>query len=137
MNDLYHLLELQNANGAGVSFDHIGVGGAADAGRGLYAWLESGSRVFRMETRARAQNPIMTALFPKGVPVGFAGDGSNDRSLTEQEAVVLRFMGPDGRAFNTFYDLAELDLTKSADGHSPDAQWCDTHTHLIRTHTLL
>eukprot|EP00966_Prymnesium_polylepis_P179585 4158055-Prymnesium_polylepis.1 len=37
---------------------------------------------------------------------------------------VLRFIGADGKPFNTFYDLAELDLTKSSDGCSPDAPWC-------------
>ena len=50
------------------------------------------------------------------------GDGSNDRSLREQEAVVHRFLGLDGKPFNTFADLAELDLKDSVDGHSPDSQ---------------
>ena len=42
------------------------------------------------------------------------GDGSNDRSLCEQEAVVLRFIGDEGKPYNTFYDLAPLDLATSA-----------------------
>ena len=35
---------------------------------------------------------------------------------------MTRFLGPDGRAFNSFFDLAELDLKESHDGRSPDAQ---------------
>ena len=31
-------------------------------------------------------------------------------------------MGLDGKPFNTFADLAELDLKDSVDGHSPDSQ---------------
>jgi hypothetical protein len=121
LNDMYHLLELQNANQNVISFDHAADTSDVQAG-GLSAWLEAGARIWCAEMRARAQNPIMTALFPKGMPMGFPGDGSNDRSLLEQEAVVLRFIGSNGRPFNTFYDLAELDLSKSADGRSPDAQ---------------
>ena len=67
-------------------------------------------------------NTVMQVLFPDGVPLGSMGDGSNDRSLREQEAIVHRFLGPDGKPFNTFADLAELDLKDSVDGHSPDAQ---------------
>ena len=121
LNDMYNLLELQNANGTVISFDHASVSGGEEAG-GIIAWLEAGARTFQAQTWGRVQNPIMRALFPKGVPLGFMGDGSNDRSLAEQEAVVLRYIGADGRPFNTFFDLAELDLTTGVDGHSPDAQ---------------
>ena len=120
-SDVYSLLELQNSNGAVISFDHACTTGGIVAG-GISAWLEAGSRTFMRQMRDRVNNPINKALFPRGVPCGFSGDGSTDRSLAEQEAVVLRFLGPDGRAFNTFFDLAELDLTESHDGRSPDAQ---------------
>ena len=63
----------------------------------------------------------MRKLFPSGVPFGLMGDGSNDRSMVEQEAVVLRFIGADGKPYNSFFDLASLDLSTSTDGHSPDA----------------
>jgi hypothetical protein len=120
-SDVYSLLELQNSNGAVISFDHACTTGGIVAG-GISAWLEAGSRTFMRQMRDRVNNPINKALFPRGVPCGFSGDGSTDRSLAEQEAVVLRFLGPDGRAFNTFFDLAELDLEESHDGRSPDAQ---------------
>ena len=121
ITDMYSLLELQNANGAVISFDHAATGGAIDAG-GIAAWLEAGGRTFMKQMRERVDNPINKTLFPRGVPFGFSGDGSTDRSLAEQEAVVLRFLGPDGRPVNTFFDLAELDLAESHDGRSPDAQ---------------
>ena len=120
LNDMASLLELQSANGMVISFDHSNSSGGVE-NAGLATWLLAGANVFRSQQRERAQPPIMRVLFPKGVPFGFLGDGSNDRALCEQEAVVLRFMGADGMPFNTFYDLAELDLTKSADGLSPDA----------------
>lgn len=120
ISDMYSLLELQNANGAVISFDHAATG-AIDAG-GIAAWLEAGGRTFMKQMRERVDNPINKTLFPRGVPFGFSGDGSTDRSLAEQEAVVLRFLGPDGRPVNTFFDLAELDLAESHDGRSPDAQ---------------
>ena len=121
LNDMYHLLELQNANGAIISFDHRGSHGTVEEAE-VATWLAAGARVFLHQMRQRATNPLVAALFPKGTPFGGMGDGSNDRSLTEQEAVVLRFLGSDGRPFNTFVDLAELDLTTSHDGRSPDAQ---------------
>ena len=62
---------------------------------------------FRAESE-RASNTVMQVLFPNGIPFGSMGDGSNDRSLREQEAVVHRLLGPDGKPFNTFWDLAEL-----------------------------
>ena len=58
----------------------------------------------------------------KPLPMGVMGDGSNDRSQTEQEALATRFLGGDGKPFNGFYDLATLDLSTSSDGRSPDAQ---------------
>ena len=121
LNDMYHLLELQNANGAVISFDHSYTHGGLEGG-GIAAFLEAGVRVLQADMRARVQNPINNSLFPRGVPFGFMGDGSNDRSLAEQEAVVVRFLGPNGRCFNTFFDLAELDMKESVDGHSPDAK---------------
>jgi hypothetical protein len=121
LNDMYHLLELQNANGAIVSFDHSNPhGGVEEAG--VKAFLAAGAGVFMKHMRQRAMNPLVAALFPRGTPFGGMGDGSSDRSLTEQEAVVLRFLGPNGRPFNTFTDLAELDLSTSHDGRSPDSQ---------------
>jgi hypothetical protein len=121
LNDMYHLLELQNANGTIISFDHANIGTLVDAG-GLAAWLLAGANVFFTQMRQRAKSPLVAALFPHGTPFGGMGDGSSDRSLSEQEAVVLRFLGSDGKPFNTFFDLAELDLTTSHDGRSPDAQ---------------
>ena len=114
-------MELQNANGAVISFGHIGSHGDITSG-GVSTWLEAGSRILQAQTRSRAQNPMMMALFPKGVPMGGMGDGSTDRSLSEQEAVCTRFIGGDGKPFVFFSDLAELDLSTSRDGRSPDAQ---------------
>ena len=120
LNDMYSLLELQNANGAIISFDHAQRASELTAG-GLADWLEAGGRVWRAEQRLRAQNPIMQSVFPRGLPFGFLGDGSNDRSLVEQEAVVTRHLGADGKPYNSFFDLASLDLTTSYDKRSPDA----------------
>ena len=118
LESIYALLELQNSNGAIVSYDH-----ASTTGEGLMSeWLEAGARVWRGLVRDRAQNSIIASLFPRGSPFGFMGDGSTDRALYEQEAVVFRFLGEDARPFNTFYDLPALDLSKGTDGHSPDAQ---------------
>ena len=113
-------MELQWANGAAVSFDHIS--NTAGEGGGMAAWLSAGAAFFRERQLSFVANPIMTALFPKGLPFGVMGDGSNDRSLVEQEAVVLRYVGPNGLPTNCFFDLAELDLSTSVDGISPDAQ---------------
>ena len=121
LNDMYHLLELQHANGMVISFDHACISSGVDHG-GLATWLLAGANVAQRRLRARAQSLVMKQLFPKGVPFGLMGDGSNDRSLAEQEAVVLRFLGGDCKPFNAFYDLAELDLKTSDDGRSPDAR---------------
>jgi hypothetical protein len=102
INDIYHLMELQNANGAVISFDHIGSRGDITSG-GVSTWLEAGSRILQAQTRSRAQNPMMMALVPKGVPMGGMGDGSTDRSLSEQEAVCTRFIGGDGKPFVFFF----------------------------------
>ena len=114
------LLQMQHANGALVSLDHAnphagpGEGGIAD-------WLEAGATVFLRRERDRASSGLMRALFPSGIPFGFLSDGSSDKSLREQEAEVLRFIGSDGHPFVSFFDLVELDLSTSADGRSPDA----------------
>lgn len=121
LNDMYHLLELENANGAIVSFDHSNDRGDVRSG-GVLTWLEAGASVFSSQNRERAANPLMQVLFPRGIPFGGMGDGSTDRSLAEQEAVVTRFLGADGKPFNCFHDLAELDLNTSHDKRSPDAQ---------------
>ena len=85
INDMYNLLELQNANGAIISFDHAhNAGGSIQNLGGVPAWLEAGSQVFQAKMRERVQNPIAKALFPRGVPLGLMGDGSTDRSLAEQ-----------------------------------------------------
>jgi len=108
---MYHLLELQNANGLVMSFDHAAPTGVDDGGLGT--WLLAGARVFQRRLRERATPPLITKLFPKGVLCGLMGDGSNDRSMAEQEAVVLRFVGSNGRPFNAFFELAQLDLSTS------------------------
>ena len=81
LNDMYTLLELQNANGAIISFNHATSNGRVTDG-GVHTWLEAGASVFMAEMRARAQNPIMLELFPRGTPFGAMGDGSNDHSLS-------------------------------------------------------
>ena len=120
---MHNLLELQLANGAVVSFDHAtsAVSVPGEPLQGTSAWLEAGVTVFKEHRRDRAQNSLMRVLFPRGIPLGMMGDGSTDRSLLEQEAVVTRYMGGDGRPYNDFHDLAELDLKDSHDGVSPDA----------------
>ena len=116
---MQELLQLQNANRLVISFDHAAPTGVDDGGIGT--WLLAGARVFQKRLRERATPPLITKLFPKGVPLGLMGDGSNDRSMAEQEAVVLRFVGSDGKPFNSFFELAQLDLSKSEvterDGH--------------------
>ena len=126
LNDMYSLLELQNANGAVISFGHANVSGVdlidgIDNSGGVASWLEAGARVWQAKQRERAQNSVMVKLFPRGIPFGFLGDGSNDRSLVEQEAVVTRHVSGEGKPYNSFFDLAPLDLTTSADKRSPDA----------------
>ena len=108
-------------NGCPMSFKHIGDKAAAGEG-GVRDWLEAGYRTWQRALRERAYSPPMRKLFPRGVPFALMGDGSNDRSKREQEAAVFRFIGADGRPFNSFGDLAELDLALSVDGRSPDAQ---------------
>ena len=120
LNDMRHLLEMQSANGMVISYDHAGEKGTTDAG-GLATWLCAGANVFEAQKRERMQSSLMKTLFPHGIPFGFMGDGSNDRSLAEQEAIVARHLDGNGRPYNEFYDLATLDLSKSADGRSPDA----------------
>ena len=117
--DMYSLLELQSANGLVMSFDHASSAGLEDGG--VLTWLLCGALVFQEQQRERARSPLMTSLFPDGVPFGFMGDGSTDRSMIEQEAVVLRFLDDAGMPYNTFFELATLDLSQSADGRSPDA----------------
>eukprot|EP00966_Prymnesium_polylepis_P272343 6291873-Prymnesium_polylepis.2 len=56
------------------------------------------------------------------------GDGSNDLSLREQEAVVIRYLGPNGLPVDECFYLAELDLSTSEDGRSPDAK-CIAHCY--------
>ena len=48
LNDMWHLLELQSANGLVVSFDHCNVGGDVEAG-GLSTWLKAGANVFKQQ----------------------------------------------------------------------------------------
>jgi hypothetical protein len=119
LNDMYHLLELQWANGAMISFDHRNVSGEIETG-GVAAWLEAGARVFQSEQRERAQSSLVKVLFPRGAPIGWSGDGSNDISLREQEVLVTRHLGGDGYPFNSLHDLALLDLENSQDKHSPE-----------------
>ena len=112
------LIELQLANGVVLSYSHAHRGGE---GGGLEDWLLCGRKVFERLMRERARNSVSAAIFPDGVAFGSLGDGSNDRSNHEQEASVLRFIGPDGLPYNTLHDLLPLDLTQSVDGRSPDA----------------
>jgi hypothetical protein len=123
VTSIYSLLEMQWANGCIVSGDHAAIT-APIAGEsvGVGAWLEAGVRVFKVHGRERVRNPLMLTLFPRGVPFGALGDGSTDNATLEQEAVVTRFIGGDGWPFNSFHDLAELDLADSYDGRSPDAK---------------
>jgi len=127
LNVVPHLMELQFYNGLPISLMHVGRGALGDGG--APDWLEAAGKVWLQQSRERAANPMMLTLFPSGIPFGMMGDGSSDASLREQEAHALRFMGADGRPYNQFYDLAELDLTQSFDGHSPDAQ-CITACYL-------
>ena len=122
LGSVQDLLELQFENGLEISFKHCNIGGPGAGG--LSDWLQAGATVFMRAERERAWklNSVMQTLFPSGLPFGLMGDGSNDRSLREQETVVLRFLGPDGQPYDTFFDLAELDLKTSVDGHSPDSQ---------------
>lgn len=122
LHDMTPLLQLQQANGMVISFDHVAKKTSGEEyGGGLSDWLVAGVRVFKAMQRERVQNSIMVSLFPNGVPLGLLGDGSTDRSMYEQEAVVTRHLGANGKPFNAFHDLAELDLKQSADGRSPDA----------------
>lgn len=115
------LLDLQWANGLVISYDHVHTGGELGSG-GLTDWLEAGARVFAAIERDRAANSVARTVFPDGLLFGFMGDGSNDRSLMEREAVALRYIGPDGMPYNTLFDLGTLDLKESVDGFSPDAK---------------
>ena len=134
LNDMWHLLELQSANGMVISYCHANSSGDINAG-GLSSWLLAGANIFRAQQRDRASSSLMRSLFPSGIPFGFMGDGSNDRSMIEQEAVVLRFLDSDGKPYNTFFDLAPLDLAESADGRSPDAK-CITAAYAKSLSTL-
>lgn len=115
------LLKLQQANGVIVSFAHSSTSGELGGG-GLTDWLHAGAAVFRRHMCKQAKNSIMASLFPEGLVFGSLGAGSNDRSFLEQEASVLRFIGPDGIPFMAFDNLLLLDLETSVDGRSPDAQ---------------
>ena len=101
MGSIDKLMELQFENGLEVSFDHIALGGPGAGG--LTDWLQAGANVFMRLERERATNTVMQVLFPNGVPFGLMGDGSNDRSLRKQEAVVQRFLGADGKPYNTIF----------------------------------
>ena len=60
--------------------------------------------------------PLPEHLVEHGAPLDVRAAG-----LAEQEAVVLRFMGGDGKPYNTFFNLAPLDLSTVHDKRSPDA----------------
>ena len=110
VEDIRELLDKKHAGGSG-----------AGGGKSTLAQMMAFKQLFQAQQRERAQPSVMRSLFPQGVPFGLMGDGSNDRSLCEQEAVVLRFLGDEGKPYNTFHDLAPLHLSKSVDKHSPDA----------------
>eukprot|EP00967_Tisochrysis_lutea_P155008 scaffold309191_cov22-Tisochrysis_lutea.AAC.1 len=55
LNDTYHVLELQSANGSVVSYDHIGLGGGIESS-GLPTWLHCGALVFSRRARERASS---------------------------------------------------------------------------------
>ena len=114
LSKVTNLLELQQSNGAVVSFNHSG----AQAVKEL---LLAGHVHFQAEQRAKYDNSLMNALFPKGNPLVFMGDGSNDRSMREQEACCIRGIDVTGMPITEFLELAELDLKDSEDGKSPDA----------------
>ena len=114
------LLELQLANGCSISLGHINRSSELGSG-GITDWLHAGAIVWHRKMREYAKNSIMASLFPNGLVFSSLGDGSNDRSLIEQEASVFRFIGPDGMPYMAFDTLLSLDLDKSDDGRSPDA----------------
>ena len=70
--------------------------------------------------RDGAAAPQRRAEHIRGVcaPQGEKGDS---QQLPTAEAVVLRFMGGDGKPYNTFFNLAPLDLSTVHDKRSPDA----------------
>ena len=74
--------------------------------------VSAGAEYFRRQQRIRV-------LIARVISV--VGDGSTDISDVEQEVIGTRYTwGGAGR--NEFVALAELDLTKSRDGQSPDSQ---------------
>ena len=76
---------------------------------------------------------MMETLFPKryglGIPISFQADGSLDRGLNDKQAMLLSFVGQRGLKETCMLDLRELDMTKSKDGRSPDAN-ATTHCYV-------
>ena len=76
---------------------------------------------------------MMETLFPKryglGMPISFQADGSLDRGLRDKQAMLLSFVGKSGFKGTCLLDLRELDMTKSKDGRSPDAN-ATTHCYV-------
>jgi hypothetical protein len=117
------LLKLQKFNGAIISFDHSSFSAC------IPMWLEAITRVLKREQRKLVANSAVLALFPDGVPFSLMADGSSDRSKKEREAIVVRYLGLDGKPVDDFYGLGTLDLRTSADRRSPDAD-CITSCYL-------
>ena len=111
LSKMLSLLELQHANGVVLSYKHASRGGELGEG-GLTDWLQAGRIVYERRMRERASNSVAMTIFPSGLAFGSLGDGSTDRSMHEQEASVLRFIGADGLPYNTMHDLLPLDLTE-------------------------
>ena len=71
-----------------------------------------------------------------GMPISFQADGSLDRGLRDKQAMLLSFVGKSGFKETCLLDLRELDMTKSKDGRSPDANattHCYVTAHVHRT----
>jgi hypothetical protein len=110
-------MSLQRTNGAIISLDHL----HNDSINGI---LHAGGTIFR-EIQLEGMVPdFMRDIFPwhHGVPFSRSMDGSSDRSMAEVEGVGFYLISNEGYAAVHHGDLAKLDLTKSRDGSSPDAQ---------------
>jgi hypothetical protein len=111
------LLETMQEAGLQVSYDHLGNGRNGWSNRILLA----GYKVALRQLLGRGNNALMAGYFPQGMPFGFSGDGSNDRSQREQECLVIRQLNSQGRPEDVFLGLFELNLHDSEDHLSPDS----------------
>jgi hypothetical protein len=89
IDSIQDLLAMEEASGLQVSYDHIGSEWTAKI-------LDAGFKVALKLQLAQGKNPVTLHYFPKGMPFGFGGDGSNDRSQREQEALFMRTLNAKG-----------------------------------------